>query len=1361
MEAMDVDGNGSSQRLALIRTVRTLDEDSSLTLPDKIHKLWLLITAAKHTRLHGVEESILRWLLKQMSGNTDSAEHVRRFPLTWTILGHVFPKIPAQALGRSLAYLRFVSILNKTLGDVTKHETQASAPGTEDSTKTSKKRKRGANWPATLDELRTSTGCLRTASEGFEALAILLEQGTAQSGELTPERRVGAEHIKSLFSSSGEETRDITARLILICDDSLSLADGELVKGQQSWIDTLATIWDLRLRNKEDGLDFAKYIYGRASLILAKFEGYYSVIHYNRIYETCREIWTLQLRKFLSTYFVLPARQRFSADKNIDVPKLALEITQDDVVASATVMWSIAATTPRDTSDPRSKIEHDVWTENIFQAVVESLQPLSRQKQNEVFSRLLDIAFQTRSIPDTETLRTLYQQHALDGAETDWILISKVLACDPDVFLAAQDPEAIFNNISNVSDSDAKTRDEVVSNVVLHLQDAFSNARDLVGFVTKWFQSLCAAESVEQSVWFDSRIREHLATILQTSLSSTQILRLLEGLETINNDSGELLVILDGICAGLTDEHTIANVHLKIMSMMDRKWGDISPGVLALRWRIFGYLALWEESSDCNQLWKKVKSDLKPILKKSPLIAAEAFEAFSCCYKLCLANHIGGKYEEDLTKLICTTLGRLISSINTEADLQSLSPYLDLVFNHLPRLSEQPKQEVNTLTDQIVKLFWLVSYKFPLLLNEQRLELIRPLIHNYDVADEEPMADALIAPVLDALDSPEDQTGWTQPHSLNLLSILLEFPVEFWTRGRRKRMLGSWKKHKSMISSYAAKDPKYALAVLRLLVNIMQQPTFYEDMEFADLVDICSDITASDATLSNLVERFIGITIRQILTNVNEFTQSYLLSASQYTRGIKLGKIPATCSQIILLKSLAAAISDYKSSSGSLESLGIDPNIFGRTLAKVIEQAFGEFASEAQKPSMSSLTEDKLKFLSIALDAAQVIGNYATSQIKIELSGDTLTQLERAGDSVSTKDAAIIWKLRSFLIKQNTNRYTTESFSTLLDECDLGIEEESINGFIDAYVQGKSQSERDEVLGELIGQGRLTGGSIGPLLAAQRLLELYQVVPNVDDKPASTKGGLDLAKVYEHFISHLSRTESLPHFKQISETVLFLLDKHANAMTQYNIEATLTSVVEVCSAQGPKIHGPKAAGEIFAALFKLVALIIKRHRLRLSGHFHILLTTLRALLTVLLTDPAPSISSRSARSRHPPWLLARLQPRHAERFARLLTLVCEPSAASVARSRAARSDLDSATDVAKRAVGQYMYLVLETYIKLQLEGEVARDMRKALEVGVFSVLDITPEGCRKVLNESLDASGRAVFRALFAEYRKFGKWKGV
>ncbi|KAI0402897.1 Urb2/Npa2 family-domain-containing protein [Xylaria palmicola] len=1359
MGAMDLDEGSQSQQLALIRAVRTLDDDSSSTLPERIHKLWLLLAAAKHTRLHSVEENILRWLLKQMSGSTESAELVRRYPLTWTILAHVFPKIPAQALGRSLAYARFVSTLNNTLGDVTAQDTQPSIPATEDGAATAKKRKRGIDWPITLGELRTPPGCLRTASEVFEALVVLLQQGSTQSGAVTSEKGVGAEHIKSLFSSSGDDTRDITAKLLLICDKALSTTDGGLVNAQAAWIDTLAAVWSLRLHSKEDSLEFARRIYERASLILAKIEGDDYVWPSDHVHGTCREIWITQLRRFLSMHFIRPARQRFSADRNIDTLKLALEIAHNDAAASSTVMWSIAAGIPRDASVPKSKIEHDEWAESVFQLVVANIHPLERQKRNGVFYRLLDTALQTQSIPNTDTLRLVYQQHALNGDETDWTLLSKILACDADVFLAAQDPGAIFDKISRVSNGGIQ-KDEVVSNVILPLQDAFAHARDLTGFVTHWFRSLCTAESVEQSIWFDPIIREHLAAILPTSLMSTQLLRLLEGLDSTSSKAGEILVMLDGICAGLTDENMIADVDSKIIKIMDRDWEGVIPSVLALRWKVLGYLASWGTSTECNQIWKKAKSDLKQIVKKSALTDPGAFEAFSCCYKLCLSNHIGGKYEDDLTKMVGTMLGRLESAINSEADLQLLGPYVELVFSHLPRLSEQPKQEVNTLADQIVKLFWLISYKLSPLLGERCLEYTRRLIHNYDVTDEEPMMDALMAPLLDAFDNSEGQSGWTDSRSPHLFSVLLEFPIESWTRGRRKRMMGSWKKHKSAISSYAAKDSKYALSILRLLIRIMEQPTFYEDMEFIDLVDICSSMVASDPTLTPLVEKLVDTTIRQVLTNTNEFIQAYLVSASKYAKSLKPGKHSAECTPILLLKSLTAMISSPRSSNKSFVDLGIDPKIYGQKLAKLVERALNDFASAGSETSKASLTDEQHRLILTSLDAAQAIDGDATSQMKIELSGDALTRLERATDTMVLRDPAIVWKLRSFLIKQSPDRHTTESFCAILDEGSDEINDEMIYELVDAYVQKKSQSVRDQLLSELLGSDKLIGGCIGPLLAARRLLELHHG-PNAADESANKPGGLDLAKVYDHFTSALTRTGSFLHFKQITEIMLYLLDKHANSITQYNIEATLASVVEVCSARGPNIQGSKVAGEIFAALFKLVALIIRRRRLRLTGHFHLLLATLRALLTVLLSDPGSSISSRrSTPPRHPPWLLARLQPRHAERFARLLTLVCEPSAASVARART-RSELDSAAAVAKRAAGQYMYLVLEVYVKLQLEVEVPREMRRALEIGIFSVLDITSEGCRKVLNESLDASGRAVFRALFAEYRKFGKWKGV
>lgn len=233
--------------------------------------------------------------------------------------------------------------------------------------------------------------------------------------------------------------------------------------------------------------------------------------------------------------------------------------------------------------------------------------------------------------------------------------------------------------------------------------------------------------------------------------------------------------------------------------------------------------------------------------------------------------------------------------------------------------------------------------------------------------------------------------------------------------------------------------------------------------------------------------------IRQILAHTNEFTQPYLLSASQYIKSLKLGKKhPVTHTQILLLKSLTAALLKQGSTSTSLELSDIETEVCQQKLAKIVEQSLAEFALDANGSSTGSLTEETLRFLSMLLEAAHILDSNGACRVKVVMSGDTLTRLERAGNVLESKDAAIAWKLRSFLMKQSVDRYTTESFSAILDESGQGVEEEWIRGFVDSYIQGKSQSARDQLLDELIGRDELIRGSIGPLIATRKLLEVHQ-----------------------------------------------------------------------------------------------------------------------------------------------------------------------------------------------------------------------------------------------------------------------------
>lgn len=206
-------------------------------------------------------------------------------------------------------------------------------------------------------------------------------------------------------------------------------------------------------------------------------------------------------------------------------------------------------------------------------------------------------------------------------------------------------------------------------------------------------------------------------------------------------------------------------------------------------------------------------------------------------------------------------------------------------------------------------------------------------------------------------------------------------------------------------------------------------------------------------------------------------------------------------------------------------------------------------------------------------------------------------------------------------------------------------------------------------------------------------------------------------------------------------------------MKQWNTEVTL-GTVSMISALGLEVsEDVKTSPKTYESLCHLVEVILKRHRVRLEGHFHLLITALQSLLRLLIvpspsTTPSPSTSNLDLRGGQ------------AKLFARLLTLVCEPSVASVTRGQQPGL-LDSATDAAKRSAGQHMYLVLISYIKLQLEHVVPHAVREALQPGVYSVLDITTQEGRRILNEAVDGSGRAVFKEIYRRYVKFGKWSGV
>jgi nucleolar pre-ribosomal-associated protein 2 len=254
-------------------------------------------------------------------------------------------------------------------------------------------------------------------------------------------------------------------------------------------------------------------------------------------------------------------------------------------------------------------------------------------------------------------------------------------------------------------------------------------------------------------------------------------------------------------------------------------------------------------------------------------------------------------------------------------------------------------------------------------------------------------------------------------------------------------------------------------------------------------------------------------------------------------------------------------------------------------------------------------------------------------------------------------------------------------------------------------------------------------------------------VPGPQTLAPVKEGKFDIAQAHSLICSRLRQTTSAAEFVLTTRILDLLLNQKASCMTQWNIELTLSTVSTICSS---KDMAATSTPKIYQSLCGLVETIIKRHRRRLDGHFHILITVLQSLLQRLISQPHGAEAGQ--------W------EKHAKPFSRLVTLVCEPTVASVSSrsSRAAgNSLLDSEKDRAKRYAGAHMYLVLMQYVKLQLEHFMPHGVREVLETAMYSVLDITTPDGLKIMNDGMDPSGRIIFKELWKQYQKFGKWSGV
>lgn len=303
------------------------------------------------------------------------------------------------------------------------------------------------------------------------------------------------------------------------------------------------------------------------------------------------------------------------------------------------------------------------------------------------------------------------------------------------------------------------------------------------------------------------------------------------------------------------------------------------------------------------------------------------------------------------------------------------------------------------------------------------------------------------------------------------------------------------------------------------------------------------------------------------------------------------------------------------------------------------------------------------------------------------------------------------------------------------------------------------RSKTPEQIGQAISEVRtlgLTGDHAG-----YRMLVIYLAVMAllpVEDKESELAA--ELSQLCVSLARAIVKSASIHQFIFAAECLALLLRVHTRSLTQTNIDEVLGAIAACASREGPRISS-QYASTIYSQLCRLMGLVLGLQRLKIGGRFHLVNTAMERLQGCLF---APSRKrSRSARSqptlRHPLWLTP-LQASDTTNYTRLLTSLCDPTVSAVLRPQAgaSREALTDETKKAKRIAGQYLQYVVMAYTQNSLLGTLQPDVKAALMPGLYSALDVMSKEGMRALNAGLDVSGRSVFKSLYDDYVKFGKW---
>lgn len=377
-----------------------------------------------------------------------------------------------------------------------------------------------------------------------------------------------SEYVKSAIRMPNVEAARILGAWLAFSGNITRHCPSALERSE-SLLSPFLDIWDLRVPGLGDAQIFSEHCLTPLLKILSAW-GQLPEQQY-------------QLEKLLARSIMVPARTAYIPSKNTNFLQSLVGKSISTDPRFVPVIFDVAIRCILRQGSRPHRSDDTAWLQAIFKVLLEAIGGDQSQDKVNAIDQTLRYCIDHKITLELPFLQLITSQYGLTNESTSWDLLATILKLDSNTFLIPSDSGGLLGDmLMRITRASSEAVwpiivDQVVGDVLVPLMGEFAKARQLTAFIHHWYNQLAESGNFRTytnrtinhfSAWEDVALRRRLRELLEPSLTTLQIVEIVEWLEErIKDCKGAVCVLLDVIAAAISQEETRTALRPKLCTL--------------------------------------------------------------------------------------------------------------------------------------------------------------------------------------------------------------------------------------------------------------------------------------------------------------------------------------------------------------------------------------------------------------------------------------------------------------------------------------------------------------------------------------------------------------------------------------------------------------------------------------------------------------------------------------------------------------------------------------------------------------------------------------------------------------------------